>query len=222
MTNFSVPFFFQTLLAALAAVPRSLGIALGAAALGTLLGLPAGLARFYRVPVVTPLLRAYVMVLKGVPTILLFLIFYLVLANVPFLTKSLVTVVALTVPASIAMSEIFRGSLESIDKSQFDAAASVGHTRGAAFFRIILPQLVPVSLPMTGNVCIGMIKSVALATIIGVMDILNSALLEATVNYRYLEAYFGAAVVYWGLCVLIERLFLYFEKRYTYKARSCA
>jgi L-cystine transport system permease protein len=56
--------------------------------------------------------------------------------------------------------------------------------------------------------------------IIGVSDILNTALQEATINYRYLEAYFAAGLIYWSVCIAVERLFLYIEKRFTYRRKT--
>jgi L-cystine transport system permease protein len=223
MGDFSFPFMFQTIRVALGAIPRSLAIAFQAVGVGIVLGLPIALLRFFNVRFAAPLFKWVVTVLKGIPIVLLFLAIYLILTPGTRGTKvssMMVAVIALSVPASIGMSEIFRGSLESIDKSQFDAAIAVGHTNSAMFFRIILPQMVPVSLPMTGNVCIGMIKAVAVATVIGVADILNTALMEATINYRYLEAYFAAAFIYWGLCILVERLFMYIERQFAYRRKA--
>jgi L-cystine transport system permease protein len=223
MDGFSFPFMLQTITVALGAIPRSLSIAFQAVGVGIVFGLPIALLRFFNVKFVAPTFKWIITIFKGIPIILLFLTVYLLLssgAKGTRVSSTMAAVIALSIPAAIGMSEIFRGALESIDKCQFDAAFAVGHTNIAMFFRIILPQMVPVSLPMTGNVCIGMIKAVAVATIIGVADILNTALMEATINYRYLEAYFAAAFIYWGLCILIERLFMYIEKQFIYRRKA--
>jgi L-cystine transport system permease protein len=223
MGDFSFPFMFQTITVALGAIPRSLAIAFQAVGVGIVFGFPIALLRFFNVKFVARALKWMITIFKGIPIVLLFLVIYLILASGAGGTKvssMMVAVIALSLPASIGMSDIFRGALESIDKSQFDAAFAIGHTNSAMFLRIILPQMVPVSLPMTGNVCIGMIKAVAVATIIGVADILNTALMEATINYRYLEAYFAAALIYWGVCILVERLFLHIERQFTYRRKA--
>jgi L-cystine transport system permease protein len=130
-------------------------------------------------------------------------------------------VIALSIPATLYLSEIFRGSLESIDKSQFDAASSVGHTGVHTFFRIIVPQMIPVSLPMMGNVTVGMLKGVAIVSMVGgVGDMLSAAKDAAAINYRYLEAYVAAAIIYWALCFGIQKLFAFIEKYFKQKTRK--
>jgi ABC-type amino acid transport system permease subunit len=89
----------------------------------------------------------------------------------------------------------------------------VGHSGTTTFFRIITPQLVPVCIPMLGNVVIWTLKGVPIATFIGVMDILNTSLAEAAINYRYLESYIAAGIIFWALFIVIEKLFALIEKR---------
>jgi L-cystine transport system permease protein len=220
--DFSPLFMLEVLGVALKAVPRSLAMALSAMGIGIVLGLPLALLRFFNVRFCAGVLKWLVRIFKGVPVVLMFLIFYVLLAVRLGLPGEIVVVAALSVLSGVGMSEIFRGCLESIDRSQYDAAYSVGHTGQAMFFRIILPQLIPAAVPMAANVCIGMIKAVAVASLIGVMDILNSALLEATINYRYLEAYFAAGIVYWVLCITVEKIFGFIERGFNYRASSAA
>lgn len=40
---------------------------------------------------------------------------------------------------------------------------------------------------------------------ISVIDVLNASLNQATANYRYLDAYIAAALIYWAVSVLIGR-----------------
>ena len=47
---------------------------------------------------------------------------------------------------------------------------------------------------------------------------LGAAINSAAVNFRYLEAYIAVAVVYWAMCVCVEKLFYVMEKRYKYAA----
>jgi L-cystine transport system permease protein len=47
---------------------------------------------------------------------------------------------------------------------------------------------------------------------VAVVDVMNAAVITATSNYRFLEAYVAAALVYWGICLVIERLFVLLER----------
>ncbi|MDR3171485.1 MAG: ABC transporter permease subunit [Treponema sp.] len=203
--DFSFSFFLEALAAGLSAVPRSLFVALSAVAVGIVFGMGIAILRFYQVMFVEPVLKLLVTIVQGIPIILFYFVFYLFFVDFPAMPLVYIASLSLVPPASIRLSEVFRGALLSIDKSQFDAAYAIGHSEAAVFFRIILPQLVPVSIPPAINIVIQMLKSVPIAMLIGLNDILNTALLEATVNYRYLEAYFAAALIFWGLFIVIER-----------------
>jgi L-cystine transport system permease protein len=107
---------------------------------------------------------------------------------------------------------VFRGALASVKKGQYDAGYAMGLTRAQVLIRIVLPQAIPVSLPMMGNIFISLTKAVSLASMIAVVDVMVAAVVSANSNYRFLEAYVAAAIIYWAICVVIERIFLWLEK----------
>lgn len=220
--NFSLSFFFEAMLAASTAIPRSLGIAGAALLLGLLLGMPMALVRFYRVPYLAPLFKLFVTIAKGLPQYLLFLSLFVMLSAIPGVTPNYVAIVAMSFVSVTRMSEMFRGTLESVDKAQFDAAYSIGHPAPTTFFRIVLPQIVSVSLPMMGNVIIWTLKGIPVASMIGVNDVLSTAISAAVVNYRYLEAYFAAGVIFWALFVIVEKASGVLEDRFKLQARRAS
>jgi L-cystine transport system permease protein len=224
--NFSFPFMLTALGAASSKIPVTLVLALCPLAIGIVFGLFIALIRFFHVRVFSSLFRALVTVVKGVPVVLLLLLFYVVCAFTydPFmrslglaftfktLNKAIIFVAALSVYSSIGLSEVFRGALSSVKKGQYDAGYAMGLTKAQVLTRIVLPQALPVSLPMMGNILIALTKAVALASVVAVVDVMNAAVITATSNYRFLEAYVAAAIVYWGICLVIERVFLRLEK----------
>jgi len=234
--DFDFKFLLQALYGAVKGIPVTLEIALLPVLYGTLIGIPIALLRFFGVKVVSPVFKWAVTAIRGIPVILLLLVFYLTIAGtydklmevlrLPFTFKNLnkvsIVIAALTFAATAYLSEIYRGSLASIRKGQFDAASSVGMTKVQALYRVVIPQAIPVALPMLSNVVIGMLKAAALASFVSVVDVLNGALIEATVNYKYFEAYVAAALVYWAMAVIIERIFIVVEKRTGRKIRASA
>jgi L-cystine transport system permease protein len=224
--NFSFSFMLTALGIAASKIPVTLVLALCPLLIGIVFGLIIALIRFYRVRVLSSLFRALVTIMKGVPVVLLLLVFYLVCAFTydPFmqslglsltfktLNKAIIFVAAISVYSSIGLSEVFRGALASVKKGQYDAGYAMGLTKAQVLIRIVLPQALPVSLPMMGNILIALTKAVALASVVAVVDVMNAAVITATSNYRFLEAYVAAAIVYWGICLVIERIFLVLEK----------
>jgi len=68
-------------------------------------------------------------------------------------------------------------------------------------------------VPVLCNNLIGLVKASSIMYLITVRDILNGTLITASSNYRYLDAYIAAALVYWGLILIIELLSRILEKR---------
>lgn len=128
------------------------------------------------------------------------------------LDRRWIAIFALTLYAVSGLSEIFRSSLASIPKGQFDAALSVGFTSKQILRRVIIPQVFPIALPLLNNMLISLIKASSLVSMVSVVDILNGALIKANVNYRYLEAYIAVALIYWALCASIEAITALYEK----------
>ncbi|MDR1288144.1 MAG: ABC transporter permease subunit [Treponema sp.] len=214
--DFDLVFMFKAMAEAGTAIPYSLCIAFSAVAAGMVLGLPVALVRFYRVPVIHTAAAVWITVTKALPEILVYFILFVLLAQERSFPAALIALIGITVSAGTESSEMFRGALESIDKSQFDAARSIGHGEAAVFFRVVLPQTVPVCVPVASGVVIHAIKALPVAVLIGLRDILNTALGAATINYRYLECYVAAALIFWAIFIVVERIFLIVEKRFRY------
>jgi L-cystine transport system permease protein len=224
--NFNVAFMFVALKAAAVKIPLTLTLAVVPLLWGAVFGLAIALVRFFRVRFLAFLFRWVVTTVKGIPVVLLLLVLYVWLAytydplmhalGLPFtfkaLDKALIAITALSVYASVALSEAFRGALASVPKGQYDAGYAAGLSTVQLLVRIVLPQALPVSLPVAGNILIMLTKAAALASLVSVVDVMNAAVIAASTNYRFLEAYVAAALIYWALCVIIERVFTALEK----------
>ncbi|AEF85873.1 ABC-type amino acid transport system, permease component [Treponema primitia ZAS-2] len=215
--SFDFKFMLVALAAGVSRVPTSLYIGLIPVLIGIVLGLPIALVRFYEIKVLSPLFNWIVTIVRGIPIVMLLLVFYIVAtrlytgASSYKINTSLVAISALTLPAVVGISEIFRGCLGSVGREQFDAAYASGYTTIQLLFKVVLPQIIPVSIPMMGNTVIGMIKAAVLASMISVIDILDGALRTAENNFRYLEAYIAAALIYWALAFILTRIFSFIE-----------
>jgi L-cystine transport system permease protein len=209
---------FKAMAEASTAIPYSLLIAFSSVFAGMVFGLPLALIRFYRVPVFHVVTTIWITIAKALPNILVYFILFALLAQARSFPAALITVIGITLATSTEMSEMFRGALESVDKSQFDAARSIGHGEADIFFRIALPQMIPVCVPVASGVVIHAIKALPVAALIGLSDILNTALSAAVINYRYLESYIAAALIFWAIFIIVERSFLIVEKRFRYNS----
>lgn len=111
------------------------------------------------------------------------------------------------------MSEVIRAGLLAVNRGQLEAAYSIGMTTPQALRRIVFPQALGASLPNLSNSVIGMLHGSTLAFAVSVVEINAKAQIVASTNWKFFEAYLAAAVIFWGLTLLIERLTAVIEKR---------
>lgn len=71
------------------------------------------------------------------------------------------------------MTETFRGALEAIPLGQIEAGLSTGMSRSAVFRKITFPQMLRYAIPGYSNNIQVVIKSTALVSIIGLVDVIS-------------------------------------------------
>jgi len=72
-------------------------------------------------------------------------------------------------------SEILRGGIEAVPKGQRDAAAALGLSRWCMWTRIVLPQAVIDTLPMTANTVLSFFKATSILSVIAVPELMMTA-----------------------------------------------
>ncbi|MDR3595708.1 amino acid ABC transporter permease [Clostridium sp.] len=229
--KFDIAFAFIALKEALKYTPITLILAIVPLIIGIILGTLVAIGRLFKIKILGRLLQAFVVTIKGIPLVLQIIIINFAVIqpvdyfsekyNWSFASKDInriyIVLVALSIFSVVNISEAIRGALIAVDKGQYEAAYSVGLTRTQTLIRIILPQAFPVAVPVLCNNFIGLIKGSSLAFILSVTDLMNGALIAATSNYRYLEAYVASALVYWVICITIEKASFILEKRLNVK-----
>ena len=111
-------------------------------------------------------------------------------------------------------SVIYRGGIESISRSQYEAGQVLGMTRSQIFFRVIFLQVIKrITAPMSNEI-ITLVKDTALARIIVVVELLKEAEILATRGMVWPLFFTG---VYYLLFVgILTLLFGYTEKKLNY------
>ena len=83
--------------------------------------------------------------------------------------------IAFVINYACYFSEIYRGGIESISKSQYEAGYVLGLTKKQVFSKIVLLQVVKRIVPPMSNEIITLIKDTALANCIMVCEIIKQA-----------------------------------------------
>lgn len=193
---------------------------------GFLIGIVIALVRLYKVKGIHYLADFYVSLIRGTPLILQI---FIVLYGLPRLFDFLYTTtgfplagkdvssltflfIALSINCGAYLSEVIRSGILAIDKGEIEAAHSIGMTAFQMLRRVILPQALAVSLPNLCNSLIGILQGSSLAFFVGVTEMTTGANILGGNNWKYFEAFAAAALVYWGIAVVIEQVMLFLER----------
>ncbi len=201
-------------------------IAIAGIVLAVILALLGALGRLSTNPIAYGVSGFYTSFFRGTPLIVqMFLITFalpVVIGNLglPKGLKEALTlepfvagILALGLNYGAYMTEIFRAGIQSVSHGQSEAADALGMTYRQKMRRVVLPQAFRVIIPPTGNEFIAMMKDTALVSFIGVIatqaEIFRRAQLVGTAEFRPLEAYILAAMMYWALTAI----FTFFQTR---------
>ena len=159
-------------------------------------GLIGSAAKLSGNPVAVAIAKAYTIVFRGTPELLVLLIFYFGIAVSltsivqffdpevkfvdfpPFWAGS--TAIGLIVGAY--MTETFRGAFLGVERGQVEAARALGLSVPQTFFYVRVPQMWRLALPNFGNHMLSIMKDTALVSIIGLEEILFVAEMATAVT----------------------------------------
>jgi ABC-type amino acid transport system permease subunit len=113
-------------------------------------------------------------------------------------------VLAFSLNSGAYVSEHIRAGILSVDRGQFEAAASLGISYFSTMKDIILPQAIKNILPSLVNESIDLLKESALVSTIGEMDLLRRANVVAAEKYIYFEPLLMVAAVYYVMVMVLS------------------
>ena len=163
------------------------------------------------------LTKTFVWIIRGIPLMLqIFIIFYVpgIVFGTPFSSRFNAALVAFAINYACYFSEIFRGGIESISHSQYEAGQALGMTRTQIFFRVVLLQVIKRIMPPISNEVITLVKDTALARVIVVVEIIKVAEDIATTGLIWPLFYTG--VYYLAFVGMLTLLFNFIEKKLSY------
>jgi polar amino acid transport system permease protein len=184
------------------------------------LALAVALARQARAPWLVPVRVAavvYTDVFRGIPTILLVVLFAfgmpaLQLQGVP-LDPFFWALVALVLSYGAYVAEVFRAGIESIHPSQSASAEALGLSRPQALRYVVVPQAVRRVVPPLLNDFVSLQKDTALVSSVAVFDAMFAARDYANYNFNYTPLVVVAAF-FVAMTVPLARLTDWLQRRY--------
>lgn len=174
-----------------------------ALACGGPLALMLALMRSSRIAPLRWLAAGILQLVQGVPLLGLLMFFYF---GIPvFLgveVPALVAVgVAFTAYTAVFLGEIWRGGIQAVKQTQWEAAACLGLTRWQQFRYVIAPQAFRMALPPTVGFLVQLIKNTSLASVVGFVELARAGQMASAATFQPLLVYSVVAAIYFALCL---------------------
>ena len=99
------------------------------------------------------------------------------------------------------LSEVYRGALEGVPKTQWEACRALNFSTFYTYRKIVLPQAFPIAIPGMGNYLVGIFKDTPLLSTIGVAELFHAATAVCGYHYRYLEPYTIVGIIFLTLSI---------------------
>lgn len=193
-------------------IPLTLGLTSVAFVAGAAVGLPIAVIRNARIPVLGLIVRLIVDFFRTTPPLMHIIWAYYALPVLADIRLSAFTVVsgALACSAGAQMSEIFRGAISAVPRSQWDAGQVIGLSYAQRLRWVILPQSLRLVYAPTCNALVSLLKQSSLAAVIALPEVMNCGWVLAAQNFRPIEVLTTIALIYfvltWPLILLASRL----------------
>lgn len=215
--EFDAQFVFDHLPEFFFGLQLTLILTAGGFGIGILIGFLTSAARVSRSRILRAIAKGYVDVFRGTPILVQILLWLtLVLALIPtYQFRTLVAgFLALTINTGAYQAEIFRGGLKAIHEGQLEAGRALGFTRWKLMRHIQLPQTLRLIIPPMTNEFILLLKSSALLSAIGVVELAFVATRVTVQSFLPLEAWTAATLLYLAMTVPLAKLVQYTETRF--------
>ncbi len=156
----------------------------------------------------------YVSVFRGVPLLVQLLFIYYFLAEFGIDVPAIVAAVGgLALSSGAYQAEILRGALNAVPRGQSEAAVALGFTPPEIWRRVLMPQMLRISIPPLINEFILLIKASSLVSVVGIAELTRVSMNIASMTYRPLEAYIGGGLFYLAINLVLAGCGAFAERR---------
>ena len=191
---------------------------------GFVLALLFALGRVSKITLLSRIIASYIFVIRGTHLLVQIYLIYFGLGSVKFIRESFLWyalkepfwcgVIALTINTVAYGAEIFRGGIQSIEKSQVESGLSLGFGKFFLLRKIILPIAIRKVLPSYGNELILMVKATSLVSLTTYMEMTGIARKIMAKTFAPVEAFIAAGILYLFLNFLMVQFVKYLEWKY--------
>lgn len=207
-------FTFTDVLYLIAAMRWTLALTAIAFLGGGIVGLTIALLRVSPFAPLRWLGALYVHAVQGTPLLAWLFVFFFGLSIVGVeVSPWIAAAAAYSIYAGAFLGEIWRGCLQAIPRTQWEAGASLGLSFAAQLRYIIAPQATRLAIPPTVGFLVQLIKNTSLAAVIGFIELTREGQLTTATTFRPFSVYITVAALYFLLCFPLTQWSRRLERR---------
>jgi polar amino acid transport system permease protein len=168
---------------------------------GAIVGLPIALMRVSKMALLRGLASGYIQLIQGTPLLIVLFLAYFGLGILGYKLVPLVAAgISLTIYAAAFLGEIWRGCIEAVPKTQWEASDCLGLNPVQQYAYVILPQAVRIAIPPTVGFMVQIVKNTSLASVIGFVELARAGQIVNNSTFEPLAIFTAVGVIYFMLC----------------------
>lgn len=197
----------------------SLELSVLAFAGGMVIGFALAIARNDGGPILSRLVRAYVVFFTNTPQLVQIYVIFFGLPDLGVVFSPFAAaLIGMTLNAGAYLTEILRAGLASVHREELDAAETLGMSRLQSLRYVIVPHVFRVSMPPLSNQYILMTLGTSMAAVFGVEELTGRAFNVNSTTFRSIEIFTTIAGLY-VVITFMATILLAVVGRYVFRAR---
>jgi polar amino acid transport system permease protein len=181
---------------------------------GAALGLVLALGRVSRSGLLRGVATAYIQLIQGTPLLVLLFLSYFGLSLIGLRLDPLIAAgISLTLYVGAFLGEIWRGCIEAVPRTQWEASDCLGLNRLQQYTHVILPQAVRIATPPTVGFMVQVVKSTSLASIIGFVELTRAGQIVNNSTFQPFLVFLFVATIYFAICYPLSVFSRVLERR---------
>jgi polar amino acid transport system permease protein len=182
---------------------------------GAIIGLPLALARSGRKGWTNRLCGLFIQVVQGIPLPVIMFLVYFGISAAGFDAPALVAAgLAMTAYTGAYLGEIWKGCIQAVPRTQWEAAECLALRRGHTLAHVILPQAARIAVPPTVGFLVQVVKNSSYAVVIGFFDLTYSSRVVNNSTFAPFTVFTIAAALYFAICYPLSRLASRLERKF--------
>nr|WP_236599880.1 amino acid ABC transporter permease [Ramlibacter alkalitolerans] len=143
----------------------------------------------------------YVQLVQGTPLLILMFLAYFGLSIVGLSLPALVAAgLAMTIYVSAYIGEIWRGCIQAVPRTQWEAAECLALSRAQRMRLVVLPQALRIATPPTVGFMVQIVKNTSLASVVGFVELARAGQVVNNSLFEPFLVYMLVAGLYFLLC----------------------